>query len=192
MDYTRRQGEILEAASKLLLKKGIQGFTTKNLALQMKFSEAALYRHFSNKEGIIIAMLTYIASIRYDMLLTAIEEEKNSSKKLKAVYGEIFKFYSKNKHYTILAFPEGLWEGNKQIQECVSSNSESLKKFFSTIVTEGVAEGKFSKKISKESLIQIVVGTYKQQLLEWKMDNFKSDINASGKSLVKDVIKLIK
>ena len=57
---SKRQQEIIESAGKLLIEKGIKGLTTKNLAQEMGFSESALYRHFNNKEDIIVLLLDYL------------------------------------------------------------------------------------------------------------------------------------
>ena len=57
---SKRQQEIIESAGKLLMEKGIKGLTTKNLAQEMEFSESALYRHFKNKEDIILCILKHI------------------------------------------------------------------------------------------------------------------------------------
>ena len=54
---SKRQQEIIESAGKLLMEKGIKGLTTKNLAIEMEFSESALYRHFKNKEDIILLLI---------------------------------------------------------------------------------------------------------------------------------------
>ncbi|HRG39465.1 MAG TPA: TetR/AcrR family transcriptional regulator, partial [Bacteroidia bacterium] len=56
-----RQLEIVEAAGKILTASGVGGLTIKNLAKEMKFSESAIYRHFTSKEEIIIALLEYLA-----------------------------------------------------------------------------------------------------------------------------------
>ena len=56
-----RQIEIIEAAGKILTRSGISGLTIKNLAKEMQFSESAIYRHFTSKEEIIVAMLEYLA-----------------------------------------------------------------------------------------------------------------------------------
>ena len=55
-----RQLEIIEAAGKILTTSGVSGLTIKNLAKEMKFSESAIYRHFTSKEEIIIALLEYL------------------------------------------------------------------------------------------------------------------------------------
>ena len=61
MEITPRQLELIEAASRLLTTSGVNGLTIKNLAKEMNFSESAIYRHFSSKEDIILAMLDYLA-----------------------------------------------------------------------------------------------------------------------------------
>ena len=43
---SERQKEIIDAAGRILTESGIGGLTTKKLALEMGFSEAAIYRHF--------------------------------------------------------------------------------------------------------------------------------------------------
>ena len=59
-----RQLEIIEAAGKILTASGVSGLTIKNLAKEMKFSESAIYRHFTSKEEIIIALLEFLKVFR--------------------------------------------------------------------------------------------------------------------------------
>ena len=59
MNYSKRQIEIIEAATILIGQKGIQNLTTKNLAAEIGFSEPALYRHFKNKSDILQSVLVY-------------------------------------------------------------------------------------------------------------------------------------
>ena len=70
MEITPRQLELIEAASRLLTTSGVNGLTIKNLAKEMNFSESAIYRHFSSKEDIILAMLDYLAENIDEQLTT--------------------------------------------------------------------------------------------------------------------------
>jgi TetR/AcrR family fatty acid metabolism transcriptional regulator len=58
-DFTERQIEIMEAATLRIDKFGIQELTIKNLAADLRLSEAALYRHFKSKNEILLGLLTY-------------------------------------------------------------------------------------------------------------------------------------
>jgi TetR/AcrR family fatty acid metabolism transcriptional regulator len=76
-----RQLEIIEAAGKILTASGVSGLTIKNLAKEMKFSESAIYRHFTSKEEIIIALLEYLAismDERYTMQFPACNHQKKN------------------------------------------------------------------------------------------------------------------
>ena len=59
MNFSERQIQIIEAATKRIDKYGIQELTTKNLAADIGLSEAALYRHFKSKNDILLGMLSY-------------------------------------------------------------------------------------------------------------------------------------
>ena len=63
-----RQLEIIKAAGKILTTSGVSGLTIKNLAKEMKFSESAIYRHFTSKEEIIIALLEFLAKRKHSLL----------------------------------------------------------------------------------------------------------------------------
>ena len=52
-----RKVEILEAAGALLNEQGLGGLTIKNLAREVGFTEAAVYRHFESKEAILAGLL---------------------------------------------------------------------------------------------------------------------------------------
>lgn len=61
---TPRQREILTTAVELLRDEGLGGFTTRRLAERIGFSEAALYRHFSNKDEILAALMAHLSETR--------------------------------------------------------------------------------------------------------------------------------
>ncbi len=61
---TPRQQEILSVAVELLRDEGLGGFTTRRLAERIGFSEAALYRHFANKEELLIALMGQLSEER--------------------------------------------------------------------------------------------------------------------------------
>ena len=89
-----RQLEIIEAAGKILTASGISGLTIKNLAKEMKFSESAIYRHFTSKEEIIIALLDYLAQSMDERYTNAISSDQSSEEKFTALFQNQFTFLS--------------------------------------------------------------------------------------------------
>ena len=54
---TARQSEILDQALILVGESGLSGLTIRKIAERMNFSEPALYRHFPNKQALILGLM---------------------------------------------------------------------------------------------------------------------------------------
>lgn len=192
MNISPRQFEIIEAAGKLLSTGGISNLTTKNLALEMQFSEAALYRHFKNKSEIVIGMLNYLAISMDTRIVESLSLIDNPLIKLEVIFIDQFKFFSKNSHFLVAIFSDGLWENNSAIHTAVKGVMAVKKKHLDIIFSEGIDANKFTSKINKDALIHISMGTFRLHMLKWKMDNYNFDLEKTGRKIIFDLINLIK
>lgn len=192
MNISPRQFEIIESAGKLLSIGGISNLTTKNLAHEMHFSEAALYRHFKNKNEIIIAMLKYLADLMNSRMEITLQSSENSISKLKLLFTDQFSFFSNNKHFIVAIFSDGLWENNGDIHSAVKGVMAVKKKYLNTIFSEGIKNNQFTTKVDQEALIHISMGTFRLHMLKWKMDNYNFDLEKSGDVIITDLIELLK
>ena len=116
---SKRQQEIIASAGKLLMEKGIKGLTTKNLAQEMGFSESALYRHFSNKEDIIVLLLNHLVISMKTRLEAIAQSEETASVKLTAVFNSQFQFFSQNPHFVVAVLSEGLFDESEKINQAI-------------------------------------------------------------------------
>lgn len=192
MELSPRQFEIIESAGKLLSIGGISNLTTKNLAKEMKFSEAAIYRHFKNKDEIIIAMLNYLATIMNDRMEEILNVSENSIVTLKLIFNNQFNFFNENRHFLVAIFSDGLWENNNDIHNAVKGVMAVKKKHLSFIFSKGINSGKFTTRINQDALIHISMGTFRLHLLKWKMENYTFDLEKTGERVMNDFIELIK
>jgi TetR/AcrR family transcriptional regulator len=93
---TRRQ-EIVHTAYNLMTEKGITSITTKELARQNGISEAAIYRHFTSKHEIFMALLD---GVEKDLFLTinkAADRQSASLDKLRAIMQAHMNFTQRHK-----------------------------------------------------------------------------------------------
>ena len=58
---TERKEAILDEAMKLIIDNGLNELTMSKVAKRMEFSEPAMYRHFNNKQDLIISMIQRIS-----------------------------------------------------------------------------------------------------------------------------------
>ncbi len=189
---TDRQFEIIEAAGKILTKEGVSGLTTKNLANEMGFSEAAIYRHFASKEKIVIAMLEYLANSldeRYTILLQNIQQ---AELRFVALFQSLFSFFNTNPHFVIAVFSDCLMEESGKINNAILKILGVKIKHLKPIIELGQHSKIFTEAISSDDLVHIVMGTMRLQMYKWRLADFQFDIIESGDNMIKSILTLIK
>lgn len=191
MDITPRQLEIIEATSKILTTSGINGMTIKNLAKEMNFSESAIYRHFSSKEEIILAMLNYLAK-SIDDRLSNLPTTEHPEESLRAIFQEQFNFFSRNPHFVVAVFSDGLMEESKRINDAILQLMAMMMKHLLPVIIDGQKENVFTNAIEYEDILHIVMGTFKLQMFKWRLFNFEFDLKETGNKMIDSVLILIK
>lgn len=189
---TNRQFEIIEAAGKILTTLGVSGLTIKNLAKEMKFSESAIYRHFSSKEEIIISLLEFLANNMDEYLITASSDEQSPEEKFTAMFQNQFSFFQKNPHFVVAVFSDGLMEESQRINEKILKIMGIKTKHLMPIILEAQQKKIFTDAISPNEILHIVMGTFRLQMFKWRIANFQFDICKSGESMIRSVLTLIK
>jgi AcrR family transcriptional regulator len=191
MEITPRQLEIIEATSKILTTSGINGMTIKNLAKEMNFSESAIYRHFSSKEEIILAMLNYLAA-SIDDRLSSLPKTEHPEDSLRAMFQEQFNFFSRNPHFVVAVFSDGLMEESKRINASILQIMAVMMKHLLPVIIDGQKKNVFTSAIEYEDILHIVMGTFKLQMFKWRLFNFEFDLKETGNKMIDSVLILIK
>lgn len=187
-----RQIEIIEAAGKILTKSGVGGLTTKNLAAEMNFSESAIYRHFSGKEEIIVAMLNFLAESMEERYSGACQNSDSVEESFRCLFQSQCSFFHEHPHFVAAVFSDGLMEQSNSINEAILQVMQVKKKYLIPILTEGQAKGIFKKEVNADDLASIVMGAFRLQMFQWKISGFSSDIKTKGETLINSLLSLIK
>lgn len=188
---SKRQHEIIESAGRLLMDKGVKGLTTKNLALEMGFSESALYRHFKNKEDIIVLLLDHLYNNIKERLEEVQKNENAPSEKLKAIFRSQFHYFSQQPHFIIAILSEGLFDETEKINSSILKIIAYKTNLISNIIEEGKQNQEFNNEISTPEMVHIILGSFRLMMLKWKLSKFDIDLTQHGNAIMTTAIKLI-
>ncbi|GEC78290.1 TetR/AcrR family transcriptional regulator [Flavobacterium aquatile] len=188
---SKRQQEIIESAGKLLMEKGIKGLTTKNLAQEMGFSESALYRHFKNKEDIIVLLLDYLGSNIKERLDVIFESSATSEIKLKQLFSSQFHFFSKNPHFVVAILSEGLFDESEKINQSIMKVIQYKMQLIAKIIEDGKKNNVFTNSLETEEILHIIIGSFRMMMLKWKFSKFEIDLINQGNKIMDITIKLL-
>jgi len=189
---TDRQFEIIEAAGKILTQSGVGGLTIKNLAKEMKFSESAIYRHFSSKEEIIVSLLEYLADNMNERFTLLSENELEIEDHFVALFQNQFRFFNANQHFVVAVFSDGLLEESDKINSTIKKIMHIKMAHLKPIIIKGQQKQIFTSEIPTENLIHIVMGAMRLEMYKWRVANFEFDIIESGNNVINSLLKLIK
>lgn len=191
MDFTKRQTEILLAATQLIGEKGIQNLTTKNLAERMSFSEPALYRHFKNKNDILISVLLFYKGLLKKGLSEIIQSNNHSFNKIGQMIDFQFNHFSKNPAIIMVIFAETSFQYNHDLSKTVYDILTQKKTLVEQIISEGQLKDEIRKDISPSQLTNLIMGSMRFTVLKWRLENYTSDIKSEGKELLNTLNKLL-
>jgi AcrR family transcriptional regulator len=189
---TDRQLEIIGAAGKILTNAGVGGLTIKNLAREMQFSESAVYRHFSSKEKIIIAMLDFLADNMDERYAQVLSIERKTEEKFMALFQSQFAFFDSNPHFVVAVFSDGLMEESQSVNESISKIMQVKMKHLKPIVLEGQENKLFTDAISADNIMHIIMGSMRLQMYKWRVANFQFDILKDGEEMIESLLTVIK
>ncbi|MFM7017830.1 TetR/AcrR family transcriptional regulator [Flavobacterium sp.] len=188
---SKRQQEIIESAGKLLIEKGIKGLTTKNLAQEMAFSESALYRHFKNKEDIILLLLEYLGNNIKERLNLIVNNNETSIEKLNKLFQSQFHFFSENPHFVVAILSEGLLDESEKINQSIMKIIHFKMQLISSIIDVGKKNNEFIDDVNTQDIVHILMGSFRMMILKWKFSKFEIDLLDKGNNIMNSTIKII-
>ena|SRR5690554_2137880 len=189
---TDRQLEIIESAGKILTLSGVSGLTIKNLAKEMKFSESAIYRHFSSKEELVITLLEYLAEKLDERYTRELTNDLNPKEKFEALFQNLFIFFKNNPHFVVAVFSDGIMDENERINAAILKIMAVKMKHLMPIIIEGQQMKVFTDAIPAEDILHIVMGSIRLQMYKWRAANFQFDNIVSGDKLIQSILTIIK
>ena len=192
MHIKPRQLEIMEAAGQLMTESGYAALTTKRLAERMGFSEPALYRHFKNKEEILLTMLHYLAASMEERLTDVTARVSDPSERVEAMFDSHFRFFTQYPHFLMAIFASGVLDETPALDKCITDLMEVKRRHLLATIKEGQAKGVFTDAFPAELLTTIAMGTFRLHMLRWRMSGRSFDLTKKGRALVKVVVGLIR
>jgi AcrR family transcriptional regulator len=192
ISISNRQLEIINAAGKIITSSGINSLTIKNLGKEMNFSEGAIYRHFKSKQEIILVMLSYLAVTLDEIYTKSYETYNTPLEKLAQLTQHKFLFFKEHPHFVTVIFSDGLFDNSLEVNKAIQVIMKTKVKHLKPIIEELQEDGTFSKVLTIEETMHILMGSLRLQMFKWKASKFSFDIMKAINLRFKNIITLLK
>ena len=178
-----RKQQIIDAARKLIIKKGSEHLTVRAMAKEVGLTEAAIYRHFKSKREILSFLMNHIMdTMLHDVERTAIENSPSLDtidQALKQHLSEIEQ--RKGMSFQIIAEIISLGDKklNKDVYEKLNVYIDRLKH----LLSEGVRSGSVKDDIDLGASALLLFGMIQGLANIWALSGYSFDLSEKYESL---------
>lgn len=184
-----RQTMIIDEAIKIIHSGGYEALSIREIAKQVKISEPAIYRHFLNKEDIILGILNRM--LEFDKLLNKnIAAAKSAKQKIRQFVLFHFEFLENNPEMTSVLFSEEMYNQSEILKKKLVFIIQKRKQLLKVILDDAKNSGELID-VDNFELMSIILGTIRIIVMEWRLSNFSFQLTDRGKSMLKILDKLI-
>ncbi|KAF0147361.1 MAG: TetR family transcriptional regulator, partial [Ignavibacteria bacterium] len=130
-----RQILIIDEAIKIIHELGYRAFSIRELSKRVGISEPAIYRHFLNKEDIVLGILGRFNE--FDLsLFQKVKSYEKPIEKIQSFIQYHFDFLEKNPGMTSIVFSEEIFSQSELLREKMLTIIEKRKKLIKSLIDE--------------------------------------------------------
>jgi len=175
-ELTDRQKEILNAAIDIISEAGIQGFSIRALAGRVGVTEPAIYRHFENKDQIMLQAIAYIGRHWQKLLRGLVVPDKPALEELEIIYRGVVQNIAANWPMTVTLYSSGIYINDKQIIKEIFDLMELGTHLSDDILRRGQRDGSIRRDVGSRQLAEILVGTLRNLIERWNLSGQPFDL----------------
>jgi AcrR family transcriptional regulator len=190
-NYTERQNQIIQESIQLIAEKGIQGLTIKNISKAIGISEPAIYRHFENKDDIILAIISTMKQNTEEELSHVDENNPTIDKIKKMIQGHTDRFI-KNPSLTAIIFSEEIFNNNSILAKPIRIMMKLNQNKLIAMIEKGQASGDVRVDIQAEQISLRVIGSFRFLVSKWHIMNFDFDLKNDVNEMLNAIEKVLK
>ena len=169
-----RKIELLDAARELIFTEGATRFTIRRLAERVQVSEAAVYRHFSSKEVLLLALLEKLFHGWEEGVQEIIDSRSSASERLQALANFHLEYLLERQFNPILLLSDATDPNQKTLREKLQHIASALYLAIYKLIQAGKQDGLFEANLDLEAATTTVIGIIQSTVLQWTLTQSKS------------------
>jgi AcrR family transcriptional regulator len=171
-----RQGQIIDAARKLVVKYGSEHVTIGRIAREVGISEGAIYRHFKSKREVLSGLADNIADDLFVHIDKISEVPYKSLEFINTILHDHLSKIQQRRGVSFLVIAEIISLGdkklNKKIYEIITRYINTLKE----LLIKGTQSGEIRKDIDTEASAILLFSLIQGLVNIWALSNYSIDV----------------
>ncbi len=170
-----RQGQIVDAARKVIIKYGSEHVTVKRIAKEVGISETAIYRHFKSKKDILSLLADGIEESLVGDITGITAEGHTPLEMLDSVLRSHLSSIEQRRGISFHVIAEIISLGDKKLNGKVSHAIDRYTGCLKNLLAEGVKSGEVREDIDLEAAATVLFGIIQGLVNIWALKNYGFD-----------------
>ena len=171
-----RKKEIIEAARKLIYKKGSEHVTVNNIAKEVKISEAAIYHHFRNKKEILSFLASHITESLMQDIDLAGQSDLSSPNNICGILRSHLSKIEQKRGVSFQVIAEIISFGDKRLNKQVYDDIQKYLQRFRELLDNGIKAGSIREDIDSEATALLLFVMIQGLVNTWALSNYSFDL----------------
>jgi len=142
-----RQRQTIDAARKIIATRGMEALSIRELAREVGFSEAAIYRHFPSKKDILLLLINDIETTLLNTVERAASEKSEPLESLENVLKAHLSYVEQRRGVSLIVISETLRLADKSLRKRMFEVVNRYLSRIEELLAQGVRSGQISQEI---------------------------------------------
>ncbi len=190
MSGQERRKNILMKALSIIFEEGFHALTIRKIADSCGITEAALYRHFENKEDLINSLTRPLFDQK--MLPESTDEEKDPYQELYGFMYRQFSHLEKNPQLTAILFQEEIFRQYPDIRVKFNQHRQKREEKIMKLILSGQKQGIIDRGVKPRIFALLYMGSIRISVLRWRNEGFSYSLAEEADHITEELFKLLK
>lgn len=186
--FIPRKDHIILSAIDIINELGIQGLSTKELASREQINESALYKHFKNKDAIILSVLEYFSQYDSSIYNTVLNKEVSSKEKILFYITAYLEYYESYPAITAILLHYESFCHESATKDKMKIILNSRNQHLIELLNAFIADSSFDTKFTSKELAGIINGFCDNIILNWRMEGCSYSFKEEAVETVKKLL----
>lgn len=186
-----RKERLIITAIEIIDELGIQKLSTREIARRQEISEATLFRHFKNKNDLLITVLDYYSQFDADIYESTRIKDMNIKEKLKFYINSYAEYYE---NYPAITSIEQILDAlhyEAEISEKVINIRNNRTDYLIRLIEEAKKAGEINREADSVRITDIILGMCHEVCLRWRLDGRKFSLKKQIMDTLEVVLKFL-
>lgn len=188
--YLNRKERIILNAIDIINEHGFKGLSIREIAKKENVTEAAIYKHFSSKNQIIIEVLEYYSKFDFNIIETLKSSNESAKNKIIIFFKMFSEYYNNYPAITSILTSYDVLLYEKTIYLTVIEILKQRSNFLMSLIKEGQASGNIKNDIDFEVLSDILLGSFERIIFKWRLSKFKFSLKQKTMEVISEILKI--